>query len=105
MKNITKKEYIDFIKTFITVNMTEDEELKNLEFSYNDYLYLRTGVNQFQRELDFDQKETLKFRPNLGLGLKLGKLLVDCAYTDLGGNQNTFSHVVSLRLGVKPRVH
>lgn len=75
------------------------------EFSYNDYLYLRTGVNQFQRELDFDQKETLTFRPNLGLGLKLGNLVVDYAYTDLGSNQNTFSHVVSLRLGVKPREH
>ncbi len=76
-----------------------------LEFSYKDFLSLRTGVNQFQRELNFDQKETLTFRPNLGLGLKLGKLLVDYAYTDLGSNQNTFSHVVSLRLGIKPREH
>ncbi len=75
-----------------------------LEFSYKDYLYLRTGINQFQRELDFDEKETLTFRPNIGLGLKLGNLVVDYAYTDLGDDQNTFSHVVSLRLGVKPRV-
>ena len=58
---------------------------------------------QFQRELEFDNEETLTFRPSMGLGLQLGSLLVDYAYTDLGDDQNTFSHVISLRLGLKPR--
>ena len=39
----------------------------------------------------------------MGIGLQLGSLLVDYAYTDLGDDQNTFSHVVSLKLGLKPR--
>lgn len=74
-----------------------------LELAYKDYLYLRTGVNQFQKEQDFDQSESLTFRPNLGLGIRLGALFVDYAYTDLGSDNNTYSHVVSLKLGLKPR--
>jgi len=89
--------------TLISADPFSIDPSLGLEFSYKDYLYLRTGVNQFQRELDFDQNETLTLRPNIGLGLKLGKLTVDYAYTDLGDNRNTFSHVVSLKLGVKPR--
>lgn len=74
-----------------------------LELAYRRFLYLRTGVNQFQRELDFDQQETLTLRPSMGLGLRLGSLLVDYAYTDLGDSRNTFSHVVSLQLSLKPK--
>jgi hypothetical protein len=72
-----------------------------LEFDYRQMVYLRAGVNQFQRERDFDQVENLTLRPSMGIGLKLGQLLVDYAYTDLGDSRNTFSHVVSLKLGLK----
>ena len=74
-----------------------------LEAAYRNFLFLRAGVNQFQRETDFGLEETLTFRPSMGLGLQLGQLLVDYAYTDLGDDRNTFSHVVSLRLGLKPK--
>ncbi len=74
-----------------------------LEYDYRGFFALRTGVSQFQRELDFDGSESLTFRPSLGLGLKLGVLQVDYAFTDLGSQENTFSHVISAMLTIKPK--
>ncbi|RMG85780.1 MAG: hypothetical protein D6714_05340 [Bacteroidetes bacterium] len=73
------------------------------EIGYNDFVFFRAGVNQFQRELAFDNSETLTARPSLGVGLVLGQLKVDYAYVDVADAENRFSHVVSLVLNLKPR--
>ena len=72
-----------------------------LELDYKATIFLRGGISQFQRIPDFGGRELIGSRPAIGLGLKLGRLRVDYAYTDVGARQNTFSHIVSLRLGVK----
>jgi hypothetical protein len=74
-----------------------------LEASYGDFAFVRAGVSQFQQVLDFDGTENINSRPSLGLGLKVGQLMVDYAYTDLGDDRSTFSHVISARLGLRPR--
>ncbi|WP_253931798.1 hypothetical protein [Lewinella sp. W8] len=76
-----------------------------LEASYDDFIFVRAGVSQLQRIQDFDQVERLNSRPALGLGLKVGKLFVDYAYTDLGEDdgRSTYSHIVSVRLGIQPK--
>lgn len=76
-----------------------------LEAGYSDFIFLRAGVSQLQRIQDFDQIERLNSRPSLGLGLKVGQLNVDYAYTDLGEDdgRSTYSHIVSVRLGIKPK--
>ena len=74
-----------------------------LELGYNEFIYLRAGVNQFQNEKDFDGVESLIYRPSLGVGLKISSLVVDYAYTDVGDGQNKFSHVISLKLSLKPK--
>lgn len=74
-----------------------------IELGYNDFVFFRTGLNQFQKETTFANGESLTARPSLGVGLKLGRLKVDYAYTDVGDSQNRFSHVVSLILDIKPR--
>lgn len=74
-----------------------------LEASYGEFVFLRAGVSQFQQILDFDGTENIDSRPSLGLGLKLGQLYVDYAYTDLGDDRSTFSHIISARLALKPR--
>ncbi len=89
--------------TLISADPISIDPSLGLEMAYRKFLFLRAGINQFQRELDFGNEETLTMRPSMGIGLQLGSLLVDYAYTDLGDDQNTFSHVVSLKLGLKPR--
>ncbi|MEM9261382.1 MAG: hypothetical protein AAGA62_17210, partial [Bacteroidota bacterium] len=76
-----------------------------LEADYEEFIFVRAGVSQLQRIQDFDLEERLNSRPSIGLGLKVGQLNVDYAYTDLGEDdgRSTFSHIVSLRLGIKPR--
>lgn len=74
-----------------------------LEVNYNDFLFFRAGVNQFQKETDFQNDEYLTARPSIGVGMNLGRLVVDYAFTDVGDSQNRFSHVVSLVFDVKPR--
>jgi hypothetical protein len=72
-----------------------------LEVDYKDAVFFRAGVDQFQKETNFDGTESTLSRPSLGLGLKIGAFRVDYAYTDLGDARNTYSHVISLVLSMK----
>lgn len=74
-----------------------------LELGYNDFLFLRAGVNQFQYEQDFDKSETLTMRPSLGVGLKLGRFEIDYAFSNLGDEDNKFSHIISLVFELKQK--
>jgi len=74
-----------------------------IEADYNRFLFIRAGTSQFQRERDFDNKENLTLRPAIGVGLKIATLRLDYAFTDLGDQDNTYSHVISLMLDVKAR--
>jgi len=74
-----------------------------MEYNYRGFLDLRAGMSQFQREKDFDGSEQLTLRPSIGLGLKLGALNIDYAFTDLGSQENTFSHVISAMLNITPK--
>ena len=74
-----------------------------IEFDYDQFVFLRAGINQFQREQDFDNTENLLTRPSIGIGLKISALRIDYAFTDLGDDRNTFSHIISLLLDFKPR--
>lgn len=74
-----------------------------LEVGYDNFVFFRTGLNQFQKETTFDEEDFWTVRPSLGVGMQLGRLKVDYAYTDVGDSQNRFSHVVSLVLDMKER--
>lgn len=75
-----------------------------LELDYSQFIYFRAGVNQFQREIDFDNSEFLTARPSIGVGLKIASLKIDYAFTDLGDSEDRFSHIISLLLDIKPKV-
>ncbi len=91
--------------TLVSADPVSLDPAFGLEADYGDFVFLRAGVSQLQRIRDFDAVETINSRPSLGLGLKVGQLFVDYAYTDLGDNEgrSTYSHIVSLRLGISPR--
>ena len=91
--------------TLISADPVSVDPAFGLEADYGDFVFVRAGVSQLQRIQDFGDTESINSRPSLGLGLKVGSLLVDYAYTDLGENdgRSTYSHVVSLKLGIRPR--
>ena len=75
-----------------------------MEFDFRDRLFLRMGVNNFQRDNNFFTRDFLTVQPNIGVGLKLGKFQVDYAFTDVGEQRNqTYSHVISILLNINPR--
>lgn len=77
-----------------------------LETDYNGFVQLRFGVANFQRvKDDFDpNKEILTVQPNFGVGLRLGRVQLDYALTDIGDvSQVNYSHIFSLRLDFKER--
>jgi len=73
-----------------------------LEFDFKDLIFLRLGVNNFQKESNFDTTDFLTIQPNLGIGLKLQRFKIDYAFTDVGEQRNqTYSHVISLIFDLK----
>lgn len=77
-----------------------------IEADYNGFVQVRAGVGNFQRvKKDFDPgKKTLTLQPNFGVGLRLGRLQLDYALTDIGNvSQVLYSHIFSLRINFKER--
>lgn len=77
-----------------------------IEAGYRKFIFLRAGVGNFQRALDDvgSDKEILTFQPNFGIGLKLGRIKLDYAFTDVGDvSQVLYSHVFSLILDLNKK--
>lgn len=74
------------------------------EADYDNFVQLRAGIGNFQKiKDDFNpEKSSLSFQPNFGIGIKLGRIHVDYALTDIGNvAQVQYSHIISLRLDFK----
>lgn len=70
-----------------------------LELDYAKIVYLRGGVGNIQRTLDFENQESYTIQPNIGLGLKIRNLSIDYALTNIGNTSDAlYSNVFSLRL-------
>lgn len=75
------------------------------EVNYNNKVYLRTGLGQFQRVLtDTDTTGTDKrtlFQPTLGLGVQIKNFAIDYAFSSLNIESNAlYSHFISLKLDI-----
>ena len=95
--------------TLVSADPVSLDPTAGMEINYNDFLFLRAGIGQFQKEKGFLPEDGSKpddhwiSRPAIGVGLQLFSLRVDYAYTDLGDSQNRYSHIVSLQLDLKPK--
>jgi len=74
-----------------------------LEFGYGNFVFLRGGLNQFQKEKDFSGEENLRVRPSFGLGFRIHTFFLDYAFTDPGDSRRTYSHIISLRLAFRKK--
>jgi len=79
-----------------------------IEAGFADRVFVRAGIGNIQSVINpsaLDQIErTLEFQPNIGMGLKLGRLKVDYALTNIGSLSGILvSHVFSLTLDFNAR--
>ena len=76
-----------------------------LEMGYNDLVFLRAGIGYLQYEMDVAGNETLTVQPNIGVGVKIKRIALDYALTDLGdASAALYSNIFSLKFDiVKPQ--
>lgn len=82
------------------------DPMLGLEIDYQRFMWLRFGVGQFQRikKIEDPTQKELMLQPNFGLGLRLGRVTIDYALTNIGKvSQVLYSNIVSLKLDFKQR--
>ncbi len=69
-----------------------------IEINYNQLAFVRFGIGNFQRVVEFDEKESLTLQPNFGIGIQFKGLSIDYALTDIGDQSLAiYSNVFSIR--------
>jgi hypothetical protein len=77
-----------------------------IEIGYVNKVFLRAGIGNIQKALDQVNPELTKteFQPNIGLGIKLGRLSVDYALANVGNVSGVLaSHIFSVKLSFAER--
>lgn len=90
--------------TLINGNLLSADPCLGAEISYKKFLLLRGGVLNIQRmDAGFEEREVFIYQPTFGIGLVLGRLTLDYAFTDLGGfSPVVYTHLFSLQLDFNP---
>lgn len=71
-----------------------------IELGYNNFIFLRAGIQNIQDVKNIDGTTSKIVQPNMGLGIRLGRLTVDYALTNIGSQETLYSNVFSLRLDI-----
>lgn len=70
-----------------------------IEATYDEVIYLRGGIGNFQVTTDIDGNRATTYQPNFGIGVKLKSIRIDYALTDIGDRSVAlYSNVFSLRI-------
>ncbi len=86
-------------------NLNFDPSL-GFEAGYSEKVFVRAGIGNIQRVINpvNTAERSLELQPNVGLGLKLGRLKVDYALANIGNISGVLaSHIFSLGLEFSPR--
>lgn len=64
-------------------------------------LFLRTGINNIQKELNDDGDKKTTLQPSIGVGVQLGKISLDYSFTDVGDASSAlYSNIFSLKFNI-----
>ena len=73
------------------------------ELDFKNIIFVRSGIGNFQRVEQLNNKEVLTLQPNLGIGIKIKGIALDYALTDIGdASVALYSNVFSLRFNLNP---
>jgi hypothetical protein len=70
-----------------------------IEFGYNNMIFLRGGLQNIQNIKNLDGTVSKIVQPNLGLGIKFGKISLDYALTNIG-QETLYSNIFSLTFDI-----
>ncbi len=90
----------------VSKNSLEIDPTLGIEIGYMNKAFLRFGMGNIQRRVNIENfdESTIEIQPNVGLGLKLGRLTVDYALTNLGDRTDILvSHIFSVGIAFNAR--
>ena len=91
--------------TVISSNGLNIDPNVGLELNYNNNLFMRAGISNFQRALSdgdlTNQKKVWIYQPSLGAGFRAGAFVIDYAFTSLANQSNPlYTNIFSLKLDI-----
>ena len=90
--------------TLIKSELVSLDPQMGMELAYQDLIFLRAGIGQFQQEINFEGNSYTTFRPNGGLGVRINKVMIDYALTNIGSQSSApYSHVFSLKVNLNKK--
>ncbi|MBI4946948.1 MAG: PorV/PorQ family protein [Bacteroidetes bacterium] len=82
-------------------NLINGDPHFGLEFGYKSIVFLRAGIMNIQHESDVTGKRVTTMQPNFGIGVKIKRISIDYARTDIGNKSIAlYSNIFSLRLDI-----
>jgi hypothetical protein len=92
--------------TLIKSSFASIDPRLGVEFAYKDFVYLRGGIGNFQKETDFGDQTRLTFQPNFGVGIIIKKIVaIDYALTDIGNTSIAlYSNIFSVRINLGNKI-
>jgi len=90
-----------FLKTndIIATDFVSIDPSIGFQLAYDNMVYLRAGVNNFQNQINFDNSKSLTVEPNFGVGFKYNGIQIDYALSNIGGASGTlYSNVFSIKM-------
>lgn len=85
--------------TLVSSTLTSVDPHGGLELGYQNQIYLRLGIGQFQKIEDFEGQTSWSYQPTAGLGFDLGEVMIDYALTDAFNQaEGLYSHVFSIKI-------
>lgn len=94
--------------TVISSSIASIDPKLGLEASWKDVLFIRAGINNFQKALDdkdiTNTKKIWIYQPSVGTGFKISNVQIDYAFTNLANQSNPlYTHVFSLKVDLKKK--
>ncbi len=90
-----------FAKTndIFSSNFVSIDPALGFQLDYDELVYLRAGVGNFQYITEFDNTKSLSLQPNFGVGFKYNGIKIDYALTNIGSVGNAlYSNIFSVTI-------
>ena len=90
-----------FAKTndLISTSIASIDPALGFQLDYDEFVFLRAGIGNFQNITEFDGSKNLTLQPNFGVGFLYNGIQIDYALTNIGSLGNAlFSNIFSVKI-------
>ncbi len=90
-----------FAKTndLISTSLASIDPALGFQLDYDEFVFLRAGIGNFQNITEFDGSKNLSLQPNFGVGFLYNGIQIDYALTNIGSLGNAlFSNIFSVKI-------